>query len=471
MESRDKKMIEGREIRRISRQAMSRPGIIPVLIGLTVSGLIGLAVVWIARQLPDFDLPETMILAIPVVGLMMLLIGMLKYDWLVLATFCLIGFVRFEPAPFDLLLVLLLVIGLVTGQLNPPDIKSRPLVWLGLWGLIVANLLSLLANGVTSASLRFLGITLYVLVLFVFVRMFAVRPQAMRWLLIGYSVAAVLNALPVVLGFFGLYLPFSVVAWSTRGVGFFKDANVFGPFMVIGAFWLVDWVIHQRKQRPQSALWLAVALLLGIGAMLSLSRGAWINMFLCGCLYLTFLLRHTPRKGLFLLTFAVLLIMASLVVFQSLGLNEVIVAHSHLQDYDRLRFNIQREGLITGFTSPLGVGPAGWPNAHSLYVKTFAEQGFLGVAALSILIGGLVFPLLRQAMNEGGKTDGITGGVLLALIAGQLVNSLVIDSMHWRHFWVVLGLAWAYLDMQAEIEEEDTAPDIEKRAGFLEFQP
>jgi len=74
-------------------------------------------------------------------------------------------------------------------------------------------------------------------------------------------------------------------------------------------------------------------------------------------------------------------------------------------------------------------------------------------------------------MNEGGNNDGITAGVLLALIAGQLVNSLVIDSMHWRHLWVVLGLVWAYLDLQAEIEEEDMASDIEKRSGILEFQP
>jgi len=32
-------------------------------------------------------------------------------------------------------------------------------------------------------------------------------------------------------------------------------------------------------------------------------------------------------------------------------------------------------------------------------------------------------------------------------------------------------LAWAYLDLQAEIEEEDMASDIEKRSGILEFQP
>lgn len=464
-------MIDGREIRQLSRRASAGPGIFPVLIGLTVSGLISLAVVWIARQLPNFDLPETMFLAIPVVGLMMLLIGVLKYDWLVLATFCLIGFVRVEPAPFDLLLVFLVVLGLLTRKFSLADSHRRPLVWLGLWGLIVTNLLSMLGSGISSANLRFLGITLYGLVLFIFVRMYTVRPQAMRWLLIGYTIAAILNALPVVLGFWGFNLPISVVAWSTRGVGFFKDANVFGPFLVVAAFWLVDRVIHHPYRRAHSLLLLAVAMLLGVGAMLSLSRGAWINIFLCGCIYLRFLLRHTPRKGMFLLSIGLILILASLVIFESLGLSDVVVAHSHFQDYDRLRFNIQREGLITGFTSPLGVGPAGWPNAHSLYVKTFAEQGFLGLAALCMLIGGLIFPLVRQSLKNGGKADVITAGVLVAIIAGQLVNSLVIDSMHWRHLWVVLGLAWAYLDMQKENKEELVVIGREKRPEIPGYQP
>ena len=464
-------MIDRRENDRIYRQVMIGPGIASVLIGLTVSVLISFAIVLIARQLPNLELPVTMILGIPVVGLMLILIGVLKYDWLVFVTFCMIGFVRVEPAPFDLLLVVLLAIGLATGKLSPPDLKSRPLVWLGLWVLIVANLLSMLGNGVTFASLRFLGITLYMLLLFIFVRMYAVKQQAMRWLLIGYTVAAILNAIPVLVGFFGLYLPFSVIAWSTRGVGFFKDANVFGPFLIVSSFWLIDRVIHPPNQRTYSVLLLAVAILLGIGTMLSLSRGAWINMILCGGIYLLFLVRRTPRKGLFLLAFALMLILASLVVFRSLGLNDVILAHSQLQDYDRLRFNIQREGLIVGFTSPLGLGPAGLPNAHSLYVKTFAEQGFLGLAALCILIGGLVFPLARQTFTDGGKSDVITAGVLLALIVGQLVNSLVIDSMHWRHLWIALGLAWAYLDMHMEKKEEPVASNKEKRSGILGYQP
>ena len=121
-------MIDQQQNGRISWQTKIRPGIASIFIGLAISILASIAVVLIARQLPNLELPVTMILGIPVVGLMLILIGVLKYDWLVFVTFCMIGFVRVEPAPFDLLLVVLLAIGLATGKLSPPDLKSRPLV-------------------------------------------------------------------------------------------------------------------------------------------------------------------------------------------------------------------------------------------------------------------------------------------------------------------------------------------------------
>jgi hypothetical protein len=43
--------------------------------------------------------------------------------------------------------------------------------------------------------------------------------------------------------------------------------------------------------------------------------------------------------------------------------------------------------------------------------------------------------------------------ILVASIGGQLVNSVVIDSIHWRHFWILLGLAWSALEMRAGQEE------------------
>jgi hypothetical protein len=38
---------------------------------------------------------------------------------------------------------------------------------------------------------------------------------------------------------------------------------------------------------------------------------------------------------------------------------------------------------------------------------------------------------------------GIGSAALLGAWVGLLVNSLVIDSLHWRHFWVIAALVWA----------------------------
>jgi hypothetical protein len=93
----------------------------------------------------------------------------------------------------------------------------------------------------------------------------------------------------------------------------------------------------------------------------------------------------------------------------------------------------------------LGVGPGGWPTAHSLYAKTLAEHGVLGVSALALLIGALVVPLAQRALREPAANTVLPAALLLALIVGQLGNSFVIDTIHWRHFWMLLGLAWALL--------------------------
>ena len=79
-------------------------------------------------------------------------------------------------------------------------------------------------------------------------------------------------------------------------------------------------------------------------------------------------------------------------------------------------------------------------------MRTLAEHGVLGLTALGLLIGGLVLPLARRALREPARNQVLPDRVLLACIGGQLVNSLVIDSIHWRHLWVVFGLAWASLE-------------------------
>jgi hypothetical protein len=413
------------------------------------SALFGMAVGLVTWQLSSRGFPVWLGFAAPLAGLTVLLLGFLKYDLLVFLAFSLIGFVRFEPAPFDVLLLALLAIGLLTGRLRWQSSKRETVVVIGLWALIVVNILSAAGVVPISHSLRFLAITLYMLALFVFVRMYAVEPYAMRILLIAYTVSATINAGLVVLGFLGVGVPIPVVAFGVRGVGFFKDPNVYGPFGLVAALWVADQTVRREWSFTRTIPLLFLLTVLSAGAALSLSRAALLNMAVASCIYFLLLLRGPNRAHITrLLTLGIVALVVGAFVFQFLGLGDVVASRSGYHAYDEERFDTQWHGLLAGLSNPFGVGPGGWPQAHSLYAKTMAEHGILGVTALALLIGALIVPLAQCALREPVANTLLPEALLLALIMGQLVNSVVIDSIHWRHFWILLGLAWAWLATQ-----------------------
>lgn len=421
-----------------------------IVMGVLFSAMLG----WALWRIPLQGYPTWLPLVAPPIGLGVMLVGLLKYDWLVLVTFCTFGFVRYEPAPFDILLMMLLALGLMTGRLRWRPSK-RSALQVGLWGLIVANLLSAVPVIPLSQCLRFLGITLYVLVIFCFVRMYAVEQRAVRFLLVGYTVGAVFNVLLVLFGLIGLSQPDMVLRFATRAVGFFKDPNVYGPFLVMPMLWLIDQIVQRPLSPARTGSLLFLVGLLGTGTMLSLSRAAWINLAFSLGLYFPFLLSRGSREQTTrFLVLAIALVVATVLIFQGFGLIDDALARLGFKGYDKTRFGVQRGGVVAGLTHPIGVGPGQWPNTHSLYARTLAEHGLLGFISLGLLIGGLTVPLVRRIWQHSHAVDKeiLSDRVLLASIGGQLVNSLVIDSIHWRHLWMLFGLAWAALDTQ-RVEE------------------
>lgn len=426
---------------------ISRPMLGFGLIAVIISGVLAASSGWIIQTIVDLGFPVWVSLAVPIGSLAMLVLGYLNYDVLVLLTFSLIGFVRFEPAPFDLLMALVLGMGLVRGRLDLPALKYGWGVQFGLWGFIIVNFVSMFGVVNDPESWRFLGITVYMVALFLFTRMYTSQPEGLRMVITGYLISAIINAILVVLGFLGIGFFTSTVGWSVRGVGFFKDPNVFGPFIAVAALWAIDRFSQPKRSTTQSVALIGLALLLSFSAFYSLSRAVWGSLTISSCIFAWFLARRSPLKGMralfLMLTFAIVAI-AFLQTFQIKGF---FVEHLQLQGYDIVRFNTQYGGLLEGLKHPFGVGPAGWPNTHSLYIKTFAEHGIVGLAMLGIVIIVSILPLIRQVSIKDSIYRIISPHMLLAIIIGQLVNSFVIDSIHWRHLWVLLGIAWAFQEI------------------------
>ena len=75
-------------------------------------------------------------------------------------------------------------------------------------------------------------------------------------------------------------------------------------------------------------------------------------------------------------------------------------------------------------------------------MRAVAEEGVLGL----VLLGGLLFATLVIATRNvilGRATAGLSSTALLAAWCGLLANSVFVDTLHWRHLWILAGLIWA----------------------------
>jgi O-Antigen ligase len=387
----------------------------------------------------------------------LLLLATSKFDVLVLLNFCLIGFVRTEPAPVDALSMALLLIGFLVGRLSLETLAGTTLLHLTVWGFLMTNLLALWHNASFGESLRYATITFYLVAFAYFVRLYLTNRQAIHVVLLGYSISVFLTCVLIGLGYLGavdetLFVP------EHRAAAFFKDPDVFGAFPVMMVLLLLNDVWHPRSHLIPGPSLVKVfgAVLCTVVIVLSFSRAAFINLTVSLAVYLALNLRElSPRRLGGLLGLAVVAMGALAGIVSQLGLEEFLWNRVALQPYDTDRFATHASGIEIGLTHLLGIGPGMFERAHSLYIRTFAEYGVFGALFLYSAIGLVVARVLRCAIRESGKSSGLLASVVGACLVGMLVNSLVIDTLHWRQFWFVWALAWGVADVAARMSPRD----------------
>jgi O-antigen ligase len=385
----------------------------------------------------------------------------LFFVWLSIATS---GIVFSEPAPVDALtmglIVLLPVIGLVS-------ISEGLLFYLSVWLVAAAGGLvaSVFASQMRDATV-FTVISLYLyLASFVFGAFVAKRPLGhTRLILNAWTFAAGIAAIAGLIGYFSL-LPgaFELFTKFGRAAGTFKDPNVFGPFMVAPLLYL----LHLVLTKPfRAALFpLALAGLLVLATLLSFSRGAWINMAV-GVVtygYLAFVTAPTVGQrerivsllALGVTMFGVLIAVAA----QSEHVSDLLAERASLnQSYDvgpQGRFAGQAKALGLATENPLGIGARTFTNVHhpedvhNVYISVFLNNGWLGGGAYCLMVLltiGIGFVHLLRASPVRPLFI-----VLYAAFCSTAFEGLVIDTDHWRHFYLLMGLIWGLMAAPREM--------------------
>jgi hypothetical protein len=395
------------------------------------------------------DIPGWAVLAGGMCLLGMLALAVARYDAAVALALLLFAIVRVEPAPSDAAFAVIILVAVVTGRI---DLRSTPVgPAVGVAVFVALNLVACLAAIDPGRAAEFMAITVYLCAFALWLPSWVTSRSHARTLVQIYVGIAVVSA---TLGSLALFVPFPghdllTQYTGTRARALFKDTNVFGPFLVPAALIVMHELLDPGLLRSRRLVKLALLFLLTCGILFSYSRAAWLNLVV-GVVVMGAVLALRRGGGRRALIFLGVLVLAAATVVVSIrvtGQLDFLQERARFQTYDNQRFGVQAGGIALAERNPVGIGPGQFElvepiSAHSTYVRALAEQGVLGFVVLVALLYGTLLMALRNAA-VGRDTQGIASAVLLAAWCGILVNSVVVDTLHWRHLWLVAGLIWA----------------------------
>jgi O-antigen ligase len=392
-------------------------------------------------------LPLTVLLAVGIGLLATLSLALARYHAAVALGVLLLAAVRLEPAPADLVFGVVIAVAFVTGRFAFDRVPLS--VTLLVSAFLALNLLASVEVIDPARAIQFFAITLYLCIFGLWLAGYVSSIRRARLVLAAYVGGAVVSA---ALACAALFLPLpgrEAFIDGPRAQGLFKDPNVFGPFLVPAVLILMEETVAPRLLRLRLVTKLLALSALTAGVLFSFSRAAWLNLAV-GVTVLLFVLvlrRGGARKAMTLLVVGLLATAALFAAVSATSTGDFLHQRASFQVYDVERFGNQLSGVDLAAEHPLGIGPGQFErvselSAHSTYVRALAEQGVLGAL---VFIGLMLLTLGFAARHAvlGRSTYGIGSAALLAAWCGILANSLFIDTMHWRHLWLLAALIWA----------------------------
>ena len=358
----------------------------------------------------------------------------------------LLGVVLIEPAPADGALCVVMAVALVTGRFR---LAAAPRAAVAILAVLAAlNVMSSIQVADAGRAAGFFAITLYLAAFALWLPGYVTSEGRARLIVEAYLFAAVSSALLGMLALAGVIPGAAVLTEGGRARALFQDPNVFGPFLVPAALIVAEELVRPRLLRLSTLTKALLLAILVLGVVFSYSRGAWLNLAVAlAVMGVVLAARGGVRQALALVAIGLVgaAVVAGAVV--ATGSADFLAERARPQTYDTTRFAGQRAGLQPAWEYPFGAGPGQFEaiagiSAHSTYARAIGEQGFLGVLVLAALLGFTLGAAVRNA-SRGRDTYGIGSAALVAAWCGLLANSAFIDTLHWRHLWLVAGLIWA----------------------------
>lgn len=364
------------------------------------------------------------------------------------------GLVFAEPSPYEIGALLAVGTFAATGGFRV-NRALLPLIF-----LLIIYCLGLSAGAIQVLRepkvLSWVAVSWYLAVTMIFFAIVAAENTEARLAILtrGWTVAAIIAALAGLAGYFRAFSgAFDLFTLYGRAKGTFNDPNVFGPFLVFPMLMALQ--AFYRGDRGMMVRGAAVLAVTVPAMLLSFSRGAWIHFGLSAALMTALMMLTVTGRGarlriLAVVALGVVLLAGALTVLLSIdAVGDLMKQRANFnQSYDSGpmgRFGRHVYGWQMAMDLPMGIGPLQFSkffveDVHNVYLNAFLSGGWVAGIAYHVIIGltllvGVVASLQKAAWQP------VTIAIF-ATFAGVAFEGKIIDTDHWRHFWVLAGLLW-----------------------------
>lgn len=369
------------------------------------------------------------------------------------------GYVLNEPAPYELYMVAIIAIwalfGLRLTRTNAPLLAI--FITLNIGGVI-----SMFQMPDLKDAPLYIGVSLFLGFSAVFYAAVIERDRSMLPVIFNaYLIAAIFTSILGVIGYFGLVPGADIFTLYGRARGGFQDPNVFGPYLMLPAAWLLHQVL---KGRPSLMPLYGLAFtIVAFGAFLSFSRAAWgmLVMLMVLIPLILFVGSNSNRFRFKVIIMAaaafIFIAIALLIALQIPQIADLFSERAKLvQDYDgaRLgRFARYWLGLQMAIEHPLGIGPLEFgpifgEDTHNVWLKALLDYSWLGFIAwvtMTAMTIGIGFRILFRDRPWQPYLIAAYSVYLAHVVIGN-----IIDTDHWRHFYMVIGIIWGCAGLEVK---------------------
>jgi len=361
--------------------------------------------------------------------------------------------VFFEPSPYELVTLAAAVIFFATG------LRLR-LVFMPLWVLLFLVNVGYSIGAVPVMDkpevANWVATSWYMAVTVMFFAMVVSEDTAARLDMLrrGLLVGALIAATAGIAGYFNL-VPggHDLLTLYERARGTFKDPNVLGAFLILPALFALQSVVSDNFRKSfRSATALGI---MALAVLLAFSRAAWGGLAITSGFMLALMVltsrTQAQRSRIVVMSVVAVVVLALLVAvllsFDSIG--EMFRQRASFdQSYDEGRFGRFGRHILgadMALDLPFGIGPLQFHNyfpedTHNSYLNAFMSGGWIAGVCYPALVFVTVILGFRHVFASVPWQRAYLA--IFAAFLGTVGESFVIDTDHWRHFWMMLGAMW-----------------------------